>query len=81
MRILVDLSWNANTETDLAGYKVTWGDGKSKERVVMVRKEVTALQVSALVKANTLTTFAVQAFDLAGNESARKTVKTIWVED
>lgn len=80
MRLTVDLSWNANTETDLAGYKVTWGDGRSAERAVMMRGNVTAMQISALVKANTLTTFAVQAFDVAGNMSDKKVLKAVWVE-
>jgi hypothetical protein len=80
MRLTVDLSWNANTETDLSGYKLTWGDGRSAERAVMVRGNVTAMQVSALVKGNTLTTFAVQAFDVAGNLSEKKVLKAVWVE-
>lgn len=80
MRIMVDLSWKENTEADLAGYKLTWGDGRSAERAVMVRGNVTALQVSARVKAKTLTTFAVQAFDVAGNISEKKVLKAVWVE-
>jgi hypothetical protein len=46
----------------------------------MVRGNVTAMQVSALVKGNTLTTFAVQAFDVAGNLSEKKVLKAVWVE-
>lgn len=80
MRIMVELSWKENTEADLAGYKLTWGDGKAPERAVMVRKDTTALQVSALVKANTLTTFAVQVFDVAGNFSEKRVLKAVWVE-
>lgn len=80
MRIMVDLSWEQNSETDLAGYKLTWGDGRTAERAVMVRGNVTAFQVSALVKPKTLTTFAVQAFDIAGNISEKKVLKTVWVE-
>lgn len=80
MRILVDLSWKANTETDLAGYKVTWSDGKTQERAVMLRGDSTELRISARVKAKTLTRFAVQAFDVAGNMSDKKIVKSVWVE-
>lgn len=80
MRIVVNLSWHANTETDLAGYKVTWGDGKTPERAVMLRGPGTALQVSAMVRANMVTTFSVQAFDVAGNMSEKKVLKAVWVE-
>lgn len=80
MRIVIDLSWQANTETDLAGYKVSWSDGITPERAVMLRGPVTALQVSALVKARAVTTFAVQTFDIAGNMSEKKILKSVWVE-
>lgn len=80
MRFTVALSWAENTEPDLAGYKVTWGDGKTAERVVLVQKGTHAVQVSALVKAKTLTTFAVQAFDVAGNLSGKKVLQAVWVE-
>ena len=80
MRIEVNLTWEPNTESDLAGYQLTWGDGKTKERAVMVQKGTTAVQVSALVKAKTLTTFAVQAFDVAGNMSEKKVLHAVWVE-
>lgn len=80
MRITVDLSWQENTESDLAGYKITWGDGKTAERAVMVRKELTSIQISAVVKRKAMTTFSVQAFDIAGNESDKRIVKRAYVE-
>ncbi len=80
MRIAVDLSWNGNTESDLAGYKITWGDGKTAERAVMVRKDLTSIQILAVVKRKTLTTFWGQAFDIAGNESEKRILKRVYVE-
>ncbi len=72
------LTWDANTEEDLAGYKVyvssTSGDygepraivypKKKKRRTLTPTYEVTEIQI------NTTYFFVVTAFDTVGNESA-----------
>lgn len=75
MRLTVDLTWDANQETDLAGYKITWGD-----RAILLGKDVTELKLSVLVKPKTVYEFTVQAFDVAGNESAKRTLTAVYVE-
>lgn len=76
MRLTVELSWSANPETDLAGYKITWGD-----RAILVQKDVTAVTLSVLVKPKQVYEFKVWPFDIAGNMAKEgRTIKAVWVE-
>ena len=63
------LTWNANTETDLAGYKVYRGlDNATPTFLVSVGK-VTTYTDSSLPSTNSSVTYRLTAFDNAGNES------------
>ena len=68
----VTLTWKANSETDLAGYKVyrstISGRYEQANVVEMLRGNVTTYQVSGLEFGKTYF-FVVTAFDIAGNES------------
>jgi Viral BACON domain len=66
------LTWKANNETDLAGYKVyrstVSGRYEPKDVIVLLQKNVTTYQATGL-QPRTTYFFVVTAFDLAGNES------------
>lgn len=79
MRLTVHMEWEQNLESDLAGYQVIWTDGK-KEQVVLVRANVLSADLSVRLKPKTVYTFAVAAFDLAGNVSERWGHKSVYVE-
>lgn len=64
------LSWSANTESDLAGYKIYRGtaSGSYGSPIAVVEKGTTSYNVSAL-QSGTTYFFAITAFDVSGNES------------
>lgn len=64
------LSWNANRETDLAGYRVymATASGSYKDPIATLRGNVTTYQATSLQFGKTYF-FVVTAFDIAGNES------------
>mgnify|MGYP001582576303 CR=1 FL=1 len=62
-------SWTANTESDLAGYKVYYGTAtKTYGAPIDVGKVVTTYTVTELTEQKTYY-FAVTAYDTAGNQS------------
>jgi fibronectin type 3 domain-containing protein len=65
------LTWNANTESDLAGYKVyrATASGAYGAPIATVLRNVTTYQAIGL-QFGTTYFFVVTAFDVAGNESA-----------
>jgi dockerin type I repeat protein/fibronectin type III domain protein len=66
---MVNLTWDANTESDLAGYRIHIGT--SSRNYSLLTKDVgnvTAYSITTLV-ANTTYYFVVTAYDNAGNES------------
>ena len=67
----VTLTWNANTESDLAGYKVyrATASGAYGAPIATVLRTVTTYQATGL-QFGTTYFFVVTAFDIAGNESA-----------
>lgn len=81
MRIMVELSWQEHTASDLAGYKILWSKPNEKERGVLVQKTVTALQVSLLVKPGQTYEFRLWPFDVAGNlPKEGRVIKAVYVE-
>ncbi len=66
------LTWNANTESDLAGYKVyrATASGAYGAPIATLQGNVTSYVATGL-QSGTTYYFVVTAYDLAGNESAR----------
>ncbi len=65
----VTVSWEANSETDLAGYTIYYGTSSRDYAHKVVVGNQTSYRVTGL-KAGTRYYFAVTAFDFSGNESA-----------
>ena len=64
------LAWNANAESDLAGYKVYSGTSSGRYGAPVDVGKSTSYQFSNL-KLGTTYYFAVTAYDVNGNESLR----------
>ena len=62
------LAWNANAESDLAGYKVYSGTSSGRYGAPVDVGKITSYQFSNL-KLGTTYYFAVRAYDVNGNES------------
>ena len=62
------LQWDANTEADLAGYKVYWGTASHTYGTPITLGKVTTYDVTNLMAPGTYY-FAVTAFNTAGQES------------
>jgi hypothetical protein len=67
------LTWVANSESDLAGYKVYVGMAPGAYGAPIAIGNITSYMVSNLLRGNTYY-FAVSAYDKSGNESALSTV-------
>ena len=65
----IQVTWNANTETDLAGYNVYYGTSSGKYSVCINVGNVTSYKIDNLTQGTTYY-FIVTALDYAGNESA-----------
>lgn len=61
---LINITWKPNTETDLAGYKVY----RNEKAIKVVDKKTTTYADRDVLPATTYT-YALTAFDIAGNES------------
>ena len=59
--------WDANTESDLAGYRIHWGTATREYTEAVDVKNVTSFQVENLPDGKLF--FAATAYDTAGNES------------
>jgi fibronectin type 3 domain-containing protein len=64
----VTLAWDANTEPDLAGYKIHYGTASGNYSVHLDVLNVTSYTVTGLTDGQTYY-FAATAYDEAGNES------------
>lgn len=74
------LSWDPNSESDLAGYRAFAVQGANQRTVVTIPKTATSHPTSTTcaalgVNADGLWTFSVLAFDLAGNASSPTTIQ------
>jgi hypothetical protein len=74
------VSWQANTETDLAGYQIYYGTSHNFYSVILDVGNVTTYNVTGLT-AGTTYYFAVTAVDQSGNESESSTEVAYKVED
>ena len=72
----VTLTWDANTETDLAGYRVYQGNGGDLGTFTRVQ-QVAATTATIKGLDNTSHSFAVTAYNTAGMESAYSNIVTI----
>ncbi len=63
------LSWNANTESDLSGYKIYFGTLSQSYQFSQVLGDTTSITLSGLV-AGERYYFAVTAYDVTGKESS-----------
>ena len=72
----VTLTWDANTESDLAGYRVYQGSGSNPTTFTRVQ-QVAATTATIKGLDNTSHSFAVTAYNTAGMESAYSNVVTI----
>lgn len=66
------ISWNANTEPDLAGYRVYYGTASGVYNPAIDVGNTTSYTFSGLLP-NTTYYFAITAYDTSGNESAFST--------
>ena len=64
----VTLAWDANTETDLAGYKVHYGTASGRYTTSVDVHKVTTASIGTLTAGQTYY-FVVTAYDVSGNES------------
>ena len=68
MAAQVSLAWNANTEADLAGYKIHYGTASNSYSVHIDVQNVTTYTVTGLTEGQTYY-FVATAYDASGNES------------
>jgi len=69
----VTLAWNPNTEPDLAGYRIYWGDASRSYTahvdVPAVANEQKTATIDITPEDGRTVYFAATAYDVAGNES------------
>ncbi len=65
----VTVAWNANSDSDLAGYKIYYGNSSRNYSTTVDVGNVTSHRVTNLV-ADDPYYFAATAYDFSGNESA-----------
>jgi hypothetical protein len=64
----VTLAWDANTETDLAGYRVHYGSASGRYTTSVDVHNVTTTSIGTLTAGQTYY-FVITAYDVSGNES------------
>jgi len=74
------VSWQANAESDLAGYQIYYGTSQNFYSVILDVGNVTTYNVTGLT-AGTTYYFAMTAYDQSGNESEYSTEVSYKVED
>ncbi len=74
----LSISWNRNTESDLAGYKVYYGTRSGTFSTVIDVHNVTSCQIPNVQNGVTYYV-AVSAYDIAGNESTRSQTQSVFV--
>lgn len=77
----IELTWNANQESDLSGYKLYSGTASGQYGAPIELGKVTAYQMQLSPAVGTTYYFALTAFDTSGNESAKSSEVSIFVPD
>ncbi len=76
---VVDVSWNANTEADLAGYKLYYGTTSGVYELPIDVGKVTSYSVTVNPKVTTTYYVTLTAYDMSGNESPKSDEASITV--
>lgn len=76
---VVDVSWNANTEADLAGYKLYYGTASGVYGLPVDVGKVTSYSVTVNPKVTTTYYVTLTAYDMSGNESPKSDEASITV--
>ena len=76
---VVDVSWNANTEADLAGYKLYYGTTSGVYGLPVDVGKVTSYSVTVNPKVTTTYYVTLTAYDMSGNESPKSDEASITV--
>ena len=74
------LTWNANTEADLAGYKVYRGQGAATPTLLTTLGKVLTYADTTLPDVSQTVTYQLSAFDIKGNESLKTAPVTIAID-
>jgi hypothetical protein len=74
----VAITWNSNTEPDIAGYKIYFGTAPRNYDHSIDVNRITEYAISALPDTG-LYYFAVTAYDLTGNESSYSEEVTVYI--
>lgn len=74
------LTWNANTEADLAGYRIYRGFGTTSPTLLASVGKVTTYTDTTLPNISQDVTYNLTAFDTSGNESAHSVSVTKTVD-
>lgn len=73
----ITLQWDANTETDLAGYRVYQGTGSNPATFTRVQETAATTATIKELDSSKAHSFAVTAYNSAGMESAYSNVVVI----
>lgn len=76
---VVNVSWNANTEADLAGYKLYYGTTSGVYGLPVDVGKVTSYSVTVNPEVTTTYYVTLTAYDMSGNESPKSDEASITV--
>jgi hypothetical protein len=77
----IQISWSANTETDLAGYKLYSGTASGVYGDPVDVGNVTSHALTLSPAVGTTYYFAVTAYDTSGNESGFSSEASVFIKD
>ena len=77
---ILEVTWNANTDSDLAGYKIYYGTSSGVYSTTIDVKNVTIYDITNIPDNRTYY-IALTAYDTSGNESIKSNEVNIAVPD
>lgn len=77
----VELTWSANTESDLAGYKLYSGTAAGQYGTPVDVGKSTAYQMTITPSVGATYYFALTAYDTSGNESEKSAEVSVFIPD